>query len=129
MERLRSVFGMALMVLLVLGCSKDESFITTQDNVEHRLAHHGHTHFASEASTHTDIGYEEYTPAVPLIDHAIYLVLEPILPDKFSTDEIAMLEVGYVWVYQEGGEVVYSIDFEYNAGSIKKLLVTADTEL
>lgn len=91
--------------------------------------HEGHTHFGHNDLLQGSItSFEEYFPITKLIDHDIYSIIKTILPDKFSTEDIEKLEQGYVWTYEEDGNIVYTIDFEYLEGSIKKVLVATDSE-
>ncbi len=130
MNRLKFLLCTLLVAMLILSCSKDESFFSTKENTENLSTHNGHTHYTSSASTvpNSEIGYEPSIPHIPLVNHPIYTVLEPVLPDKFSAGEVDMLEQGYVWAYEDEGNTVYSIDFKYLDGSIRKLLVNADSE-
>ena len=128
MNRLRFLLCILFIATIMVSCSKDDSLYFTQDKIENLSAHKGHIHFEHQNLPEGANGFEAYAPIIKLIDHDIYSFIETILPDKFSAGEIDLLEQGYVKTYEDDGKAVYTIDFEYNENSIKKVLVAVDSE-
>ena len=128
MNRLKIFLTVLLVATLIFSCSKDDTVLTSKLTTEHFTMHDGHYHVELSGTQEPYSGIEEYTPFIKLIDHPIYPSIEPILPDKFSPDNILELEQGYVWEYEEGGKAVYTIDYKYLEGSMQKVLVSTDTD-
>lgn len=130
MSRVKFFLCTLLLATLVVSCSQDETFSEPLESYEDIKRPMDDINLVTSAVAvpSYEMIFEEYSPPIRLIDHPIYSVLDPILPDKFSSNDIGLLEQGFVWAYQEDGSVVYTIDFKYSVSSIIKLLVTADTE-
>ncbi|MFT6338456.1 MAG: hypothetical protein ACJATI_005230 [Halioglobus sp.] len=112
-----------LFSILAISCSKEDSSLSQENASSNEV--HAHEHTSEENTTRAG---EPEIPLIRLEDHDLYNTLNPILPDKFTAPEIEKLEKGYVWTYAFEGQVVYTIDFEYTATSIIKLLVDSDTD-
>ena len=130
MKRMKLLTAIFLFVLIIHSCTKDDSSQASNQNEAHLKFNMKHNHFTSSDHDHNHDpetnAAEPFHEAIRFIDHEIYTTLHEILPEKFTQEEIEQLEQGYVWKYEEGDDIVYTIDYQYLDLSVQKLLVSMD---
>ncbi|MDF1695725.1 MAG: hypothetical protein P1U56_07845 [Saprospiraceae bacterium] len=128
MKKLTRFLYAITLICVIYSCTK-EDFSNQKDIAPKYLVQnqfHGGTDYG-ELSKNL-ISIEEFPDLEKFVDHTIYSSLQSILPERFSSKEIQQLEQGYVWKFEKDGTIIYTIDYEYNVGSITKLMVTTGME-